>query len=275
VQTDLPRTVSASTTMAPIDRAAALAEGAPKVPRRVIVIAVLVAATLALGGALLERVASGTGLNPSSTGTTTTTIPQTIAELHASTASLLGITGLAPTPAAGFRLTDQAGRAVSLRSLRGEVVVLTFFNANCADACPIIAGEIRRANADLGARRGHVVFVTVNTDPLATGSAPAPRAVTSTGLANLANWKYLTGPLRTLDPIWRRYGVAIDVYTKTGRVAHNDVMYFIDRTGRLRIRATPVANESSTGAFSLPGVLVARSAAGIATYANQLLGQRR
>ena len=125
------------------------------------------------------------------------------------------------------------------------------------------------------ARRGHVVFVTVNTDPLATGSAPAPRAVTSTGLANLANWKYLTGPLRTLDPIWRRYGVAIDVYTKTGRVAHNDVMYFIDRTGRLRIRATPVANESSTGAFSLPGVLVARSAAGIATYANQLLGQRR
>ena len=239
----------------------------------------LAAAVLALGGGLLERVASSTGLNPSPTGTTTTTttttVPLTTVALRATTASLLGITKLAPSLPAGFSLVDQAGRLVSLRSLRGFVVVLTFFDADCADACPIIAAEIRRAEVDLGAHRRHVVFVTVNSDPLATGSFPVPRAVTATGLGHLANWLYLTGPLRTLDPIWRRYGVTIDVYTRTGRVAHNDVMYFIDPSGRLRIRATPVANETPSGAFSLPGVLVARSGAGIATYAAGLLGPRQ
>jgi cytochrome oxidase Cu insertion factor (SCO1/SenC/PrrC family) len=258
-------------TLPQVDRAAALAEGAPRIPRRVIVTALLIAAALALGGTLLERIASGVGLNPTAAPTTTTTSP-TNAELHSSTASLLGIASLTPALASGFTLTDQAGRTVALRSLRGDVVVVSFFNADCADACPVIAADIRLADADLGARRGDVVFLTINTDPLATGSIPRPRAVTSTGLSRLANWYYLTGSLRTLDPIWQRYGVAIDVYTRTGVVAHNDVMYFIDRTGRLRTRATPVANEARSGVFSLPRVLVARSAAGIASYAASLLG---
>jgi cytochrome oxidase Cu insertion factor (SCO1/SenC/PrrC family) len=255
---------------AAFDRAAALAAGAPRVPRHVIVYAVIAAAVLALGGSLLERVASGAGLNPAATGTTTTTVPATVTELRASTASLLGITWLRGAPAARIRLTSERGRALDTSSLRGKVVVLTFFNANCTDVCRILAAELRRADADLGARRAGVAFVTVNTDPLETGVVPAPLAVTSTGLSRLSNWAYLTGTLPRLDPVWRRYGVAIDVYTKTGRVAHNDVMYFIDPRGRLRIRATPVANESTAGAYSLPGVLVARSAAGIASYAERL-----
>ncbi len=278
MQADGPDLGPAGTRGDPIDRAAALAEGAPRVPRRVIAYAVLAAAVLALGGSLLERVVSGAGLNPVATGTTTTTtttVPTTTVELHASTASLLGITWLVGAPATGIRLRDESRRPVSIGSLRGKVVVLSFLNANCADACPVVAAEIRRADADLGSHRSEVAFVTVNTDPLETGVVPVPPAVTKTGLARLANWQYLSGTLQQLDPIWRHYGVAIDVYTKTGRVAHNDVMYFIDRTGRLRIQASPVANESSTGAFSLPGVLVARSAAGIATYAIRLLGQRR
>lgn len=260
-------------TAPPVDRAAALAEGAPRIPRRAIVIALLAAATLALGGTLLERVVSAAGLNPIAATTTTTTSP-TNTELHASTASLLGIVRLAPSPASGFSLTGQAGRTVTLRSLRGDVVVVSFFNADCKDDCPVIAAEIRRADADLGARHSRVVFLTINTDPLSTGSAPQPPAVTVTGLARLANWYFLTGPLGTLDPIWRRYGVAIDVYPRTGAVAHTDVLYFIDPMGRMRIRATPVANEGRSGAFSLPRVLVSRSAAGIAFYAASLLGPR-
>jgi len=259
---------------APVDRVAALAEGAPRIPRRVIVYAVIAAAILALGGSLLERVASGVGLNPMATGTTSTTVPATTKELRATTASLLGITWLVGARASGIRLTDQSRRPVTSGSLRGKVIVLTFFNANCTDACRVIAAEIRGADADLGARRNEVAFVTVNTDPLETGVVHTPPAVTRTGLARLSNWQFLSGPLARLDPIWRRYGVTIDVYTRTGRVAHNDVMYFIDPRGRLRIRATPVANESPTGAFSLPGVLVARSGAGIASYAERLLVPR-
>ncbi len=160
---------------------------------------------------------------------------------------------------------------MSLDQLRGKVVVLTFFDADCADACPVLAADITGADADLGANRSRVVFLTVNTDPLQTATASPPAAVTLTGLSALGNWHFLTGSLAALDAVWRSYGVTIKVSTASGVVAHNNVMYFVDPDGQLRIRATPVADESTAGTFSLPPSSVTRSAAGIATYAASLL----
>ncbi len=62
----------------------------------------------------------------------------------------------------------------------------------------------------------------------------------------------VTGPLATLDAVWKAYGVSISVDKKTGLEAHNDVMDFVDGRGDLRYRATPFADESTTGTFSLP-----------------------
>ena len=62
----------------------------------------------------------------------------------------------------------------------------------------------------------------------------------------------VTGPLATLNAVWKAYGVSISVDTKTGLEAHNDVMDFIDAQGDLRYRATPFADESTTGTYSLP-----------------------
>ncbi|HEX5289314.1 MAG TPA: hypothetical protein VFX25_10610, partial [Streptosporangiaceae bacterium] len=42
-------------------------------------------------------------------------------------------------PAPGFSLTDQNGRTVSLASLRGKVVLMTFLDPVCTSDCPIIA----------------------------------------------------------------------------------------------------------------------------------------
>ncbi len=256
-----------------VDRAAALAEGAPKVPHRVVVIAVIVAAVLALGGTALERLFSSVGLNPtpSVVRTATTPPPTSLPELRASMAAFLGLVSLTPGPAPPIALTDQNGVPVALDQLRGKVVVLTFFDANCADACPVLAADITRADADLAANRSRVVFLTVNTDPLQTATDPPPAAATGTGLSALDNWYFLTGSLAALDAVWRSYGVTINVETASGVVAHNNVMYLVDPSGRLRIRATPVADESPTGAFSLPPSSVIRSADGIAAYATGLL----
>ncbi len=256
-----------------VDRAAALAEGAPKVPRRVVIIAVIVAAVLALGGTALERVFSSVGLNPTPSAVTpaTRSPSTTLPELRASMAAFLGLVSLAPSQAPAVALTDQNGQLVSLDQLRNKVVVLTFFDADCTDACPVLAADITSADADLGANRSRVVFLTVNTDPLQTATDPPPAAVTLTGLSALSNWHFLTGPLAALDAVWRSYGVTINVSTTSGIVAHNNVIYFVDPRGRLRIRVTPVADQSSTGAFSLPPSSVSRSADGIAGYAASLL----
>ncbi len=201
-----------------IDRAAALAEGAPKVPRRVVVIAVIVAAVLALGGTALERLFSSVGLDPTpSVATRAATSPTTtVPVLRASMAAFLGLTSLTPSPAPAIALTDQKGQRVSLDQLRGSVVVLTFFNADCTDACPVLAADITRADADLGANRARVVFLTVNTDPLQTATDPAPAAATLTGLSAVGNWYFLNGSLAALDAVWRSYGVAINVATTSG-----------------------------------------------------------
>jgi len=260
-------------TTSTVDRAAALAEGAPGVPHRVVIVAVIVAALLALGGTALERLFSSVGLNPtpSVARPVATPPPTAVPELRASMAAFLGVATLTPGPAPSIALTDQNGRPVALDQLRGNVVVLTFFDAGCADACPVLAADITRADADLGASRSRVVFLTVNTDPLRTAPDAPPATAALTGLSALGNWHFLTGSLGALDAVWRRYGVTINVEAASGVVAHNNVMYFIDPQGRLRFRATPVADESPTGAFSLPPSSVIRSADGIATYAAGLL----
>jgi len=252
------------------ERAAALAAGAPRVPRRAVAWGFVAAAVLALGGTALERAFSSAGLNPS-TATTTTTAPPTIPPSNA----LLAMTPLTPAAPPRISLRDQRGRAVPLAGARGEVTVITFFNASCADACPVVADELRAAEHDLGPLARRVRLLTVNTDPLALGAAPTPAAVTRTGLAALPNWHYLTGPLRTLNPIWRAFGVTISVYEATRVVVHNDVIYLESPAGELVSRGSPFSDESSKGVFSLPAPLELVAGHGLAASIRALLVARR
>ena len=255
------------------ERRAALAAGAPKVPRRAVAWGFVVAAILALGGTIGEHFVSAAGLNPTSSATTTTTVVTGDGGLSPSSA-LLSFERLAPVAAPAVPLTDQRGQRLSLGSERGRVVVLTFFDASCADACPVIATELRRADADLGARRRDVVFVTVNTDPLRLAAAPEPPAVTATGLGGLANWHYVTGSLRTLNPLWNKFGISISVYETTKAVVHNDALYLIDPAGRVVSRGSPFSDESRHGVFHLPPSLERVAGNGLASAIAAILGHR-
>lgn len=242
------------------ERAAALAAGAPRVPRRAIGWAMVAVAVLALGGLVGERVTSALGLNPAATATTTTTsspIAGGGGPPPSSASSLLSFVPLPKVRAPHVVLYDPEGRPVSLAADRGKVVVLTFFDASCADACRVIAAEIRHADADLGPLASRVEFLTVNTDPLRLAATPAPPAVTSSGLAALANWRFLTGPVRTLNGVWSDFGVSISVYVDSKIVVHNDVLYLVDRSGNLVSRGSPFSDEDHHGVFHLPAHLEA------------------
>jgi cytochrome oxidase Cu insertion factor (SCO1/SenC/PrrC family) len=238
---------------------------------------------VSLGGLLAEHIFSSSGLNPTPA---TTTVPNPVHTAPADTpappapdrsvdaplASFMGLTAPAPRRATPFVLTDQHGQSVSVPAQPARVVVLTFFNAPCNDICPVLASEIRQADADLGARAGDVEFVTVNTDPSALAASAETPAVKGTGLGALPNWHMVTGPLTSLNPLWKAYGVSISLDTKTGLEAHNDVMDFLDPQGVVRYRATPFADESSAGSFTLAASSEARWAQGMATYAGRLVG---
>lgn len=269
---------------APIDRSAALAAGAPRVPANFIWWILGAVLVLSLGGLIAEHVLSAAGLNPTPTTTTTspsatrvspqnTPAPPTANQtLSAALPTFMGLTTPSPRPAAGFSLTDQNGQPVTMPSDSGHVVVLTFFDAPCNDICPVLAAEIEQADKDLGAQASDVEFVTVNTDPSALAASDATPAE-ATGLTALPNWRFATGPLATLNNVWKAYDVSISVNPKTGLEAHSDVMDFVDGGGFLRYRATPFADESSNGAYTLSSASEARWAQGMAAYAERLIKQ--
>jgi len=236
---------------------------------------------LSLGGLLGEHLFSSAGLNPVA-GTTTDstvtaeTLPTRVSSAQSVQASLgafMGLTRLSARPAPPISLVDQDGRTTSVPAQPPSVVVLTFFNGECNDICPVVAAEIEKADIDLGPIAAHVEFLTINTNPRALAQSAQSAAVSGTGLGALPNWRMVTGPLQTMDSVWKAYGVSITVDERSGLEAHNDVMYFIDARGNLRFRATPFADESTTGTYSLPATTIVRWGQGIATYAGQLVTQ--
>lgn len=265
----------------PIDRSAALAEGAPGIPLKFVYWGLGVVLVLSLGGLIGERLFSAAGLNPVPTTTpqppTTTlplatpTVPAPAGSIGTSLGSFMGLSVLRSRPAPPFTLTDQHDQPISVPARPPRVAVLTFFDASCNDICPVVAAEIEQADADLAAKAADVEFVTVNTDPSALAQSAEARVLSTTRLGALPNWHMVTGPLATLNVLWKTYGVSISVQRKTGLEAHNDVMDFIDARGDLRYRATPFADESTNGSYSLPPASIARWAQGVATYAGQLV----
>src|SRR5512146_864496 len=79
--------------------------------------------------------------------------------------ALAGSSGQFDTQAPDFTLTSQDGRQVSLASLRGKVVLLTFLDPVCTTDCPLIAQEMRSADALLGGKAASTELVAVVANP--------------------------------------------------------------------------------------------------------------
>ena len=112
-------------------------------------------------------------------------------------------------PAPDFSLTDQDGRTVSLASLRGKVVLMTFLDPVCTSDCPIIAQEFKQAGQLLGAQAARVELVAVVANPTYRSTAFTRAFDRQEGLTTVPDWRYLTGSLGQLGAVWRHYGVTV------------------------------------------------------------------
>jgi len=136
--------------------------------------------------------------------------------------------------APAFDLTDQYGRQVTLASMRGKVVLLTFLDPVCTSDCPLIAQEFREADTILGAKARGVDLVAIVANPLYRTVAYTRAFDRQERLGGLPNWRYLTGSLAQLRLAWRDYGIAAQILPAGGMIAHSDVAYVIDAHGRTR-----------------------------------------
>src|SRR5262249_35028199 len=140
------------------------------------------------------------------------------------------------SPASQFTLTDVSGRPVSLASLRGNVVLLTFLDPVHTTDCPLIARELLGADRLLGPRASSADLGATAATPRYC-AAPYLRAFDQRQhLSGVSNWHFLTGPLRQLREVWGEYGISAGAQPDGTTNSRNDLVLVIDPRGRLRTR---------------------------------------
>jgi cytochrome oxidase Cu insertion factor (SCO1/SenC/PrrC family) len=168
--------------------------------------------------------------------------------------------------APGFSLTSQNGRPVSLASLRGKVVLLTFLDPVCTSDCPLEAQEFKQAGQLLGAADQHVELVAIVANPVDYQLGYTQAFDRQEGMTGVRNWLYLTGSLPQLEKVWGGYGIAADIEPAGAMIGHSEIAFAIDARGRVR---------QEVGFDPGPGTAATRSsfAAELTGMARQLLGQ--
>lgn len=146
-----------------------------------------------------------------------------------------------------FSLRDQRGTEVSLRALRGRVVVLTFIYTNCPDICPLTLLGFRESFEMLSdSERENVAFVAITVDPERDTWEVLEAYSARFDLNSVPGWHALSGNRAELEPIWGLYGIdAFKVRQEveshvsgSGRpleVSHTDAIYVIDADGNQRV----------------------------------------
>jgi cytochrome oxidase Cu insertion factor (SCO1/SenC/PrrC family) len=168
-------------------------------------------------------------------------------------------------PAPGFSLTNQDGQAVTLASLHGKVVLMTFLDPVCTTDCPIIAQEFKQTGQLLGAKDKDVELVAIVANPTYRSTTFTQAFDRQEGLSGVPNWLYLTGSLSQLSAVWRQYGVTVQNLPAGAMSAHNDLAVVIDGAGTIReeVGADPGPGTTSTkSSFSVLLTQYARQALG-------------
>lgn len=133
-----------------------------------------------------------------------------------------------------FALHDQAGRPISLRSLRGRPVVIAFIDPVCRNHCPFEARILNDVTRRLPAgSRPAIVAVSVNP----WGQTPADLRQDAQKWQLVPQWRWALGSYPMLSKVWQRYAIGVQVRTKTlggvtvHEVDHTEAAYVVDSKG--------------------------------------------
>ncbi|MEM1597436.1 MAG: SCO family protein [Pyrobaculum sp.] len=127
-----------------------------------------------------------------------------------------------------FQLVDQYGRQIRLSELWSSPVLVTFTYTYCPDVCPTMHFVLNKTLPLVKGVVSHVLDVSL--DPQ-RDSVDRLRAY---ALGNRYNWTFLTGDEKTLEAVWRAYGVYRAVETRNGQpyIVH-DVVWVVVKDGKI------------------------------------------
>ena len=137
-------------------------------------------------------------------------------------------------PAPALDLVDQRGTKVTLAALRGRPALVTFAYAHCETVCPLIVQEVVRASRRLADEQPAIVVVTL--DPWRDTPSRLSTMAGKWGLPDDAH--VLSGPVAEVEAALDRWGIPRSRDTRNGEVVHPQVVYVLDRSGKMVYAAT-------------------------------------
>jgi protein SCO1 len=132
-----------------------------------------------------------------------------------------------------FSLIDQHKAPVSLSSLRGQVVAITFIYSRCPlpDYCPRMVNNLAEVKNRYRERLGRdLTLLTVTFDP----KYDTPEVLKSFAVrygGNVPGWHFLTGSPEAVAAVCASFG--IEYWPDQGLITHSLQTAVIDREGRL------------------------------------------
>jgi protein SCO1/2 len=130
-----------------------------------------------------------------------------------------------------FELQDDEGRLVRAAELRGKALAVTFLDAQCTEACPLIAAQIGQAVRALGDRRSEVEALAISVDPIR--DTPARIEAFLRRYRAKGELRYLDGTVAELRPVWKAFAVAASHDTGNSNM-HSAPVRVYDGEGRWR-----------------------------------------
>jgi protein SCO1/2 len=137
-----------------------------------------------------------------------------------------------------FALTDQAGKAFTRDSLKGETWVAAFVFTRCPSACPRVTRAMRDLQIKAAQRNAKLHFVSFSVDPEFDTPSVLQRYANEYG-ADLGTWSFVTGNADTIQKTAEQ-GLKIAAQGKADPtkadfgITHGTELVLVDGRGAIR-----------------------------------------
>jgi protein SCO1/2 len=154
--------------------------------------------------------------------------------------------GIPPVPGAdavparqapAIDLTDQHGKKIDLAKLKGRSVLVAFLYTHCTDLCPIVAGKIHTAYAQIP-KAQRPLFLAVSVDP--AHDTPASAAYFNKRHRTTGEIDWLLGSKAELEKVWKAWGVKPERNAEDPEeIEHGAEIFAVDPQGQIRALYSP------------------------------------
>jgi protein SCO1 len=134
-------------------------------------------------------------------------------------------------------LTDQDGKKIDLAKLQGHTVLVAFLYTHCTDLCPIVAGKVHTAYAQIP-KAQRPIFLAVSVDP--AHDTPKSAAHFNKLHRTEGEIDWLLGSQAELEKVWKAWDVKPEHNANDPEeIEHNAEIFAIDPQGQIRALYPP------------------------------------